>query len=86
MTSFITGFVLTNYYQDDQIKKDETGGQCRTHEQIRNVYKISVSKPDGKRFVLETKLKMGGQYSDGFLLEILYGLNLNAGWIRKGAY
>jgi hypothetical protein len=48
MTSFITGIVLTNYYQD------ETGGPCSTHGQIRNVYKISVSKPDGKRLVLET--------------------------------
>lgn len=35
MTSFIIGFVLTNYYQDDQIKKDETGGQGKTHGQIR---------------------------------------------------
>jgi hypothetical protein len=37
-------------YQDDQIKENEMGGACNTHEsERRNAYEIFVGKPEGKR-------------------------------------
>jgi hypothetical protein len=32
-----------------EIKEDEMGGACRAHGEMRNVYKILVGKPKGKR-------------------------------------
>jgi len=34
---------------DDQIKEDETGRLCSTHERERIAYKIVVGKPEGMR-------------------------------------
>jgi hypothetical protein len=31
--------------------KDEMGDTCRAHGEMRNVYKISVGKPGGKRLL-----------------------------------
>jgi hypothetical protein len=33
----------------DQTKGEEMGGTCRTHEEMREAYKVVVGKPDGNR-------------------------------------
>jgi hypothetical protein len=34
---------------DDQIKEDEMGGTCSAYGEMRNVYRILIGKPEGRR-------------------------------------
>jgi hypothetical protein len=36
-------------YKHNQVKKNEIDGACSTNWEKRNIYKILVGKPDGKR-------------------------------------
>jgi hypothetical protein len=38
-----------NYYSRDKIRKNETGGTCGIMGERRNVYRVLVGKPEGKR-------------------------------------
>jgi hypothetical protein len=40
---------MAKYNQNDQVKKDEMGRANSAHRDKRNVYKILVENPDGKR-------------------------------------
>jgi hypothetical protein len=46
---------LTKYYQGDQIKKAEIGGECSTHESDETAYNILVGKPEGERPLVRPK-------------------------------
>jgi len=37
---------FTKYEYDDQLKGDEMGGACSTHE-MRHAYRILVGRPEG---------------------------------------
>jgi hypothetical protein len=41
--------LLTKYYSGDQIKKKEMSGTCVTYVGRRDVYRVLVGKPGGKR-------------------------------------
>jgi hypothetical protein len=40
---------FTKYYQDDHIKETEMDEACSIHGELRNVYKVLVGKPEGRR-------------------------------------
>jgi hypothetical protein len=40
--------VYSSYYWDDQINYHEMDRVCRTHGEMRNMYKIFIRKPEGK--------------------------------------
>jgi hypothetical protein len=40
---------LTEYYSNDQIKKNEMGGACGNTGDRRGAYRVLVGKPEGKR-------------------------------------
>jgi hypothetical protein len=37
------------YNSNNQVKKDEIGGECSTNGEKRNAYRTLVGKPEGKR-------------------------------------
>jgi hypothetical protein len=39
-------FVKYNYEYNDEVKENEMGKECNTHGEKRNVYRISVGKPE----------------------------------------
>jgi hypothetical protein len=41
--------LLTKYCSGDQIEKNEMGGECSTYGERRDVYRVLVGKPEGKR-------------------------------------
>jgi len=41
--------LLTQYCSGDQIEKNEIGGACSTYGERRDVYRVLVGKPEGKR-------------------------------------
>jgi hypothetical protein len=41
--------LITRYYCADQIKENIVGGACGTMGEGRNVYRVLVGKPEGKR-------------------------------------
>ena len=46
---------------DDQIKKNEMGGECGTHGDRRGAYRVFVGGgPEGKRQLGRFRLGMGG--------------------------
>jgi hypothetical protein len=41
--------LLTQYCAGDKIEKNEMGGACTAYGEGRGVYRVLVSKPEGKR-------------------------------------
>ena len=41
--------LLTQYFSDDKIEKNEMSGACSTYRERRGVYRVLVGKPEGKR-------------------------------------
>ena len=39
----------SKFYTGDQIKKNEMGRACSTHEERRDAYRVLVGKPNGRR-------------------------------------
>jgi hypothetical protein len=48
---------MQNY--NDQVKEDEMGIKCRTHEE-KNAYEILVGKPEGKRQLVRSRRRWEG--------------------------
>jgi len=48
MRNFIIGR-FTKYCYDDHVKEDEIGRACRMHGRDKNMYKILIGRPEGKR-------------------------------------
>jgi hypothetical protein len=54
-------FVLLNQYcASDKIEKNEMGGICSADEERRDVYRVLVAKPEGKRPLGRPKRRWGG--------------------------
>jgi hypothetical protein len=81
--SFTICILLTSYYQDDKIKKDEIGRICSTHGQIRNVNKISVSKPEGKRLLWRSRHRWEDNIHMGFIGNIVLN-EFDSRWDQEG--
>lgn len=49
-------FVLfIKYYINNHIKEDKVYGACSTHEEVKNINKMPVGNPEGKRPTQKTK-------------------------------
>jgi hypothetical protein len=40
---------MTQYFSGDKIVKNEMGGSCNTYGERRDIYRILLGKPEGKR-------------------------------------
>jgi hypothetical protein len=41
--------VLTQYFADDKIEKNELGGACSSDGEGRGMYRVLVEKPEGQK-------------------------------------
>jgi len=49
--------LLTKYYTDNQIEKNEMGVACSTYEGEGGTYRVFVGKPKGKRLLGRPRLR-----------------------------
>ena len=43
--------LLTKYYSDDQIEKNELNCECSMNREVRDAYRVFAGKPEGKRLL-----------------------------------
>ena len=66
---------------DNQIEKNEIGGECSTYGETRGVYRILVGKPEGKRPLGRPRHRWVDNIKT-YIQEVGYGVWTGSSWFR----